>query len=233
MRLLLLALLVINLAVYLWGQAGEGYSSLHEKSEFDGADKGNVVLLSEVDMSAPVVAGEAGPVNADGRELVESEVLGDSEVCWVLGPFSKGEVFNVPDELAEVFWRREYYESDVDYWVLLGPYSGQEQASDMLRELKRKKIDSYLIRKGEMENTISLGVFSEESRAERHAKSMRSKGYGAEVRRVAEEVARFWLVYRGAPEGPVFTASMAFMESRESNNGGLSKKSCELIASYQ
>lgn len=236
MRVLLLALFVINLAVYLWGRSGEGYSSLSDQGRPAGESMGNLTLLSEV--------GSDDVAPADGLALTDDEAAADEleagggavladEVCWVLGPFDNEEAVEVTDERLAVSWMRERYERDVDYWVLLGPYGGQAPASSMLQELKKQRIDSYLIRRGEMENAISLGVFSDESRAERHASTMRSRGYAVEVRRVADEAIRLWLVYRGADQGGDFDASMAFMESNKSNSAELSKKSCELIASYQ
>ena len=65
MRVLLLALLVINLAVYLWGQSGEGYSSLSDQGRSAGGGRGNLTLLSE--MGSDAVA------PADGLALTDDE----------------------------------------------------------------------------------------------------------------------------------------------------------------
>ena len=109
-----------------------------------------------------------------------------------------------------------------------GPTAGRP-ASSMLQELKQR-IDSYLIRRGEMENAISLGVFSDESRAERtHRRCVQE--LCCRGRRVADEAIRLWLVF-GAQIKEAISMQVS-MESNKSNSAELSKKSCELIASYQ
>jgi hypothetical protein len=61
----------------------------------------------------------------------------------------------------------------VNYWVMLKPYSARakaEEAADMLK--KRKVKDFFIVRSGEYENAVSLGVFSSRERAEQRYKSI-------------------------------------------------------------
>lgn len=227
MRVLLLALLIANIALFLWGKAGAGYETLREASEAPVVEDNTIKLLREV--SHPESA-EAPPASAQ-LEQAEQTAL---PVCWALGPFDSAEPpFALPAELDTLSWRQESYERDIDYWVLLGPYSDTQRATDLERELKAANIDSYLIRKGRLEGAISLGVFSERLRAERHAEAMSKKGYPVALRAVGEPASQWWLVYQGAPNGERFSKSTAFMDAHKTAPLTLSKKSCELIASYR
>lgn len=224
MRIALLALIIANAAVYFIGVYGDGEAAINDwdRASAPRAD-GGIRLVSEVDR---VGGGEA---SSSARSAVSESPV---DACWLLGPFAGGrERFELPAGLS-ARWMYDDVEVDVDYWVLLGPYAEKAEALNMVRKLKRSNVDSYLIPKGELKNSISLGVFSEQSRAERHAKAMRSKGYDALLRRISETERQSWLVLE--PEGGAATsAARAFMAAQITNNAVLVKKSCESIASLK
>lgn len=52
------------------------------------------------------------------------------------------------------------------YWLYISAPSSSEAAKNIVARLKQKKIDSYVITRGEMKNRISLGLYSSKTRAE-------------------------------------------------------------------
>lgn len=55
-----------------------------------------------------------------------------------------------------------------NYWVMLAPYSSRSKADEAAAILGARKVkDFFIVRSGEYANAVSLGVFSEHSRAKR------------------------------------------------------------------
>jgi hypothetical protein len=55
-----------------------------------------------------------------------------------------------------------------NYWVMLPPYSNRDKATEAAEILKDKKVkDFFIVRSGDYENAVSLGVFSTRERAQR------------------------------------------------------------------
>ena len=56
----------------------------------------------------------------------------------------------------------------VNYWVMLPPYNSSEKAAEAVTILKQRRIrDLFIVRSGEYENAVSLGVFTSRERAEK------------------------------------------------------------------
>ena len=235
MRVMLLALILANAGLFLWQRYDGGYQGVSEAMALP-AVRGNIVLLSESDSIGDVGRGDVAtssvPVSSETSGLTAVAVPSERVAveCWLLGPYAKAEAAALP---AGVTWRLEEYERNADYWVFLGPYDDVPAASAMSRELKAKRIDSYVIRRGELNKAVSLGVFSDEARAKSHRNHMRNRGYSANIRKIAKVAQRLWLVL----ELPVGTASYAagleYLRGREGEERSLEKKSCNRIASYK
>ncbi|CUB03848.1 SPOR domain-containing protein [Marinomonas fungiae] len=52
------------------------------------------------------------------------------------------------------------------YWLYIAAPESTSKAQDVVAELKLKRIDSYVISRGDMKNRISLGLFSSKERAQ-------------------------------------------------------------------
>ncbi|SBS29327.1 Sporulation related domain protein [Marinomonas aquimarina] len=66
------------------------------------------------------------------------------------------------------------------YWLYIAAPATTAQAQDIVAELKLKRIDSYVIARGEMKNRISLGLFSSQERAQQ-AQTMIAQRSGKRV----------------------------------------------------
>jgi hypothetical protein len=87
---------------------------------------------------------------------------------------------------------------DKAYWVLIPALPDRKKAREVLQKLKAKGItDLWLIPKGELENAVSLGLYSRRKAAYDHAKNLRRKGFKVTVRPKQEELPRYWLEFSG------------------------------------
>jgi len=61
---------------------------------------------------------------------------------------------------------KQHQVNEENYWVILPPYPNRKRANDAAEILNRKRIkDFFIVRTGEHENAISLGVYSTRERA--------------------------------------------------------------------
>ena len=214
MRWAFLMFLVANMALagYQWARpAGE---SAVEKPAYrqEGA---RLKLLSEVPAQElsrdSAFSGGADGGNSDGN--ADAEASGDeasagepriveeepvSALCTLVGPFSallRAEYFL--EYLAEEGIVSQITEIEVPgppaFWVYLSPLGSRSLAYQKLGELQREGIDSYVIPKGELENGISFGLFSQELGGLQRLAEVKALGYPAALKRVERSNAEIWV----------------------------------------
>ena len=122
--------------------------------------------------------------------------------CFAFGPFEKqNEAEDVADRLdvlvVDIQGREELREKQVGYWVLIPPQRSRQAARRKVQELMDAGIkDVWRFTKGDLANSISLGLFSNRAPAERHRRAVSRKGFAAEVRpRIIDETS-YWLDFR-------------------------------------
>lgn len=194
MRILFFALLGLNAAALIlqltvWKpEAGARPAPAAMPASRDG---GTLELLSE--------RGDA-PVSAAGRPavLATSQEGGGEELCVVVGPFPallRAEYF--VEALAALEVEAEVRELEVPegegYWLYLPPEPSKKLALERLREVQGQDIDSYLIPRGELENGISLGMFTREALALEQQAAVRELGYEAEIKTITRTRSEIWV----------------------------------------
>ncbi|WP_426417953.1 SPOR domain-containing protein [Aestuariirhabdus sp. LZHN29] len=127
----------------------------------------------------------------------------DTGMCIYLGPFQAVEsaqtlhqrltALNVGGEVQTV-----KVAGEPDFWVYMKPLVSREEALRQLKELQRQKIDSFVVTQGEMENGISLGLFTKKASAERVLTRMQGAGYAAEMKLVERYRDEFWVTVTDA-----------------------------------
>lgn len=214
MRWALLVFLVANMvfAGYQWARPVGGASVEPPAYRQEGA---RLQLLSEVpaqelgrdsafsggadgddsDGNADAVAG-GDEANAGEPRVVEEEPV--SALCTLVGPFSallRAEYFL--EHLAEEGIVSQITEIEVPgppaFWVYLSPLESRSLAYQKLGELQREGIDSYVIPKGELENGISFGLFSQEVGGLQRLKEIKALGYPAALKRVERSNTEIWV----------------------------------------
>ena len=81
----------------------------------------------------------------------------------------------------------------VGFWLHLPPLPSSKELRRRLAELQRQGVDSYAIPDGDLANGISLGMFSEQQRAESLQKSISQLGYRPKIAEVPREKRELWV----------------------------------------
>lgn len=125
-----------------------------------------------------------------------------SDLCYTLGPFREMETLRVvtreiKDYVVEASFRSRDEQEQSMFRVYLKPVGGKREARALIKQLVSKNIrDYFIITDGPYKNGISLGYFSDKSRAERHAKRVRKSGFDAVLEPVFRSYTIYWLDYR-------------------------------------
>ena len=148
--------------------------------------------LSELPVRRDTAVDGVSPTQNDGNEnsVVEAvdlntelnEIGDPSDICIGIGPITKGEqLANIKAWLRErattVHTRREVVRERRFFWVYLVSTSDAE-ALQNLDDLGRRGVTDYmLVRRGDQNDTISLGFFRSQESVNRRLAEMNQKGY--------------------------------------------------------
>ncbi len=215
MRLVVLTLLLANLLFFAWQ-----YLLKENKPEAPRDSYQNIPALklasreasSELADEPQSLAGGAGdiidPLMADrdatqGEAVmpqpqavpVEQPALG---VCANLGPFDDEEAARAAiEEFSLSAFNPVVNEGQVSrpvYWVYIPPFRDRNSANQALSQLASRGIkDAYIVGSGEDRNAIALGLFSQESRAQRRLEQMEGTGMAARIGVVDRSVSVFFI----------------------------------------
>lgn len=129
----------------------------------------------------------------------EAKVHDGKPLCELVGPFSD---LDKADEFIERLngievsggVREIELPSGLGYWVYLKPLRSRKDALRRLNELQTKGVDSYVIPKGELENGISLGMFSQKSLADARLKEMTREGLDPQLKEIERSYREIWVM---------------------------------------
>ena len=197
-------LLLANVAVLYW-QYGEHVDRVTTRakvapaSQFEGP---RISLLKELAELPPVKsAPNAEPARPKTDFAERYEHVEAADRCIDIGPFDDS---NARDLLRD--WLRDYVallDSRVEpvrgrqlFWVYLEPTS-EELAAENLGRLASSGVTDYmLIRRGDLKNAISLGLFSSQDSVNRRLSELSQKGYQPVVVPHFETKDTYWLYAR-------------------------------------
>lgn len=184
------------------------------------SDVPEILLLSEAlaDAGLPAKTNNAEAGGAGGRSVeaimsrneasagVDGEHLGEGVVadngralCELVGPFEDKVVAATFVERLEAIEIKSTVR-DVElpagpgYWVYLAPEENRKLALRRLNELQVKGVDSYVIPRGELENGISLGVFSKKALSDARIKEMAAIGLSPKVEIIERTYRELWVM---------------------------------------
>lgn len=190
MRWLFFLVVVLNLFYYLWHQQ-QAPLSITEVAPAPAYrhSQARLNLLSEKAAPSHFERGGSIPEQNAGAGAA-------AELCIFLGDYPRREGAEVL--LQQLRTRgvdgdlvvREVVSGE-DFWVFLPPLASRQAAIRQLRELQARNIDSYVITMGELENGISLGIYSRRSAAESFSARVSALGYSAEIRLLPRTHRRF------------------------------------------
>jgi hypothetical protein len=223
MRLLALVLLLLNGAYIGW----QLYRAEPEPVATPLQDAGvpTLELLAEIEPEPTTVSVAPAPGPPD-TPVEASESAADmaegppelSWLCYTVGPFLEPEIAAA---LAERIRERGLPAAEraleqrevSSYWVYLTPRSSRSEALSVARQLAQQGVkDYYVVTSGETRNAVSLGLFSQQARAERRARSIRALGFTPEVEVRYRTKTLIWVDYdeiEGEPLPPELWADEA------------------------
>lgn len=182
MRWIALLLLIVNGGLIGWQWAGTPGGP--ETADPIPADIGYLALL---------------------REPAEQPQARAEAECFSIGPFADEETASAAGAyLADLGLQPEQRllvdDETTGYQVMLPPFDTQEEAQTATRELAQAGVQDYFIvsQDGELENAVSLGVFSERRYALDHQNYLAELGFEPTLRLRTRERERFWQDYRDA-----------------------------------
>ena len=198
MRWIVVSLLVINIAVFVYMQffsAEENIDSIALDGQVSTANNAgqSVQLLSELG-SAGTDLQSIAPV----PQVASTQKPIGGALCTLVGPFPKllrAEYF--VEQLQSLSVNAEIrsivVSSEPGFWLHLAPEKSRKEALRRLSELQARGIDSYVIPNGNLENGISLGMFVSKVRAQAMEKRIRQQGYQPQLIGVPREQKELWV----------------------------------------
>lgn len=177
-------------------QAGDSAAEAEQNSEQETA------TLADTDATPPegpeVDAVENQPYISDDQKQPQPEnpVAGDrvaefesdtTSRCGAIGPIIDRQVAQeVLDDLGKLKFAPKLETStkkqQIGYWVVIPHLADSDQAQAMIERLAQAGLrDIWHFRGGELENVISLGVFSKKENAENFSREVLAKGFKTEM----------------------------------------------------
>jgi hypothetical protein len=185
MRWIFISLLLINLS-YL----------AYEFSKPEG-----VITQDTVDVN--VVSGAAQiklliELKQPTPRKVDINAVKNPHLCWAVGPYQvELDAKNVLARMLAIdipaTLDRQLVIVKEEFWVYLPPLPNKKQAIRKLKELQKRKIDSFIITEGDLANGISLGLFSKQSSVDRLVKDLTKKRIEPSIKPLQRTRGQYWV----------------------------------------
>ncbi len=214
MRWIFFSLALCNLLVFAWGMVvtsgNDREAAVTKKLRDPYGRYPELVLLSELgergarqlgaaNIERQNTAGSAIAASGAGAMRATTKEAEDRLLCELVGPFeSNNDAGDFVQRLAAIEVSSSVKEIELSagagYWVYLEPAPSRREALRKLRELQARKIDSYVIPRGELANGISLGMFSKKSLSEARVSEMRAIGLTPKVEEIERSYRELWVM---------------------------------------
>ncbi len=181
-------------------QGNEGYIS-EEKQGQSSSSIGDGLSVAK----AGVSEGGLVDVNKNSNAKPSGGNNSGKKMCEMIGPFASREDAKIlVERLGSVDVVSEVKNLDLPagkrYQVFLPPESSKDAAFRRLSELQANGVDSYVIRKGPMANSISLGLFRRKSFAESHVNHLKTLGLEPQIDILEDTVREIWVFLQQGEE---------------------------------
>jgi len=188
-RLILLALVIINLLLFGWFMAKP---QQQEHSE------------NTAPSSPPTDSYQAGNSNIPELKLL-SEAVAESPLidnCATIGPLENiNMVRRLRDRLGAYTSRIRERQTEArverGYWVYLPVAESRDAALEYTNQLASMGISDYfVVTTGEMQNAVSVGLFNDIQRAEQRQRQLQALGFNTSLGARREYETHYWLDYQ-------------------------------------
>lgn len=229
-RATLILLVLLNLGYFSWQVLLSKEEDNKTERGWSGIAPASIPLLEEAVGSGLAI--EYDEKNRPGQAA-------DLEICTKIGAFSTRESAQVVRHRLMALSIRSSLEKETvseanDYLVYLPSQGSWEEASRLVRVLRAKSIDSFVMTgKGNLENAISLGLFSRRSLAEELMRRRIKDGYDARIRENKHtEVDYYWVALNGNNSGLLGETLWMGLKARYPSLQQVNKLCDESIASH-
>jgi hypothetical protein len=167
-----------------------------EAPNSDGMESGEQPLDMAEALAAPTALeqepDEPDLIDATASEMVCGQLRWYDAVEAAHALIERLDGLNVPAELI-----KDAVEQRTGYWVIIPPQPNRAAALAKRAELRAMGVeDLWLFRKGPLLNSISVGLFTGNRRAQRRAEEIRALGFEVEVRPKSNLNERYAVAYR-------------------------------------
>jgi hypothetical protein len=215
MRTFFFSLLLANMAFYAWSHWVSPHDAIMAPDDATGVPK--LVLAAEAKAATPEVP-EASANNSDAPAASSTTVATanaqpNAARCVSLGPFQQlAELAHVSAAMREAGYepRERVEEGDQvkGYWVYLDQFRNRKEALEAKRELVARGLPEAMIMPGD-NVVLSVGLFSEEARANRVAEQVRALGLKPTVSDRTQRGTLYWMdINLRATDGFIDPASL-------------------------
>ncbi len=210
MRWVLLSLLAINVVlVFLNLDSANNPENREDAASLVGVTDTRLPV-SEVDsgLSSGKSSGASSGISSGLSEKAsgtESSVKGRR--CSLVGPV-ENEKFG--EKLIAVLAKYQIAAKKISdeiaigprFWVFIPPARTRSEALKTLRNLRQKKIDSFIITTKDLNNAVSLGIFDNIDSARNMIKIRKNQGYTVDMITRTRYQTQYWVLVESAP-GPL------------------------------
>lgn len=207
MRWIFFSLVFFNLLAFAWKMVmvpSEPHQSKVSKNTRNPYTQfPELILMSELsssDQASATLPRQRQKPSQANSELASSQGEAESRpFCELVGPFkSTADAENFVERLNAIEISSSVRDIELPagpgYWVYLEPQASRQDALRLLGELQAKRIDSYVIPKGELVNGISLGMFSKKSSSDVRIKQIRALGLEPKIDEIERSYHETWVM---------------------------------------
>lgn len=233
MRWLFFVLILINLVAGYWFYNG----AVFRAGQLDSVQTGlayqendnyaSLLLVGEVPARPEEASGQQ-PISDNNHTRTAIDALSldnarESNLCLLIGPLVDVNPQELYQQLSpyrygeELVWRATTISEG--YWLIIPPLGSQAEASKMLKDLRSKEIDSFLIAEGEYRNGITLGVFSDKSNMEHYRRELADQGYPVVIVPRVSTREELWLQLRRYSEQQIPKDLADVLDQQDKNIG--------------
>ncbi|ARU54764.1 hypothetical protein OLMES_0667 [Oleiphilus messinensis] len=117
--------------------------------------------------------------------------------CELVGPLRKpdAELVYRMLERSDVQWIEQSVQRSPNYWVYIEPRVDRANAVALMRDLKDRGIDSFVITQGFLNNAVNLGVFENIDSAKKLKIMREALGFPISIRAKPRQKVIYWLSF--------------------------------------
>ncbi len=207
MKMLVIFLLVLNIALLVW-QYSTHVDELTREAVTSNplpANAPSLTMISELDELPPLKEPAPKPDLATTEYSEVHEHVKKSSLCLDIGPFAETAARDrlrdwLRDYIAVLTVRSVAVRKRQFFWVYLEPSSDATARRNLDDLIERGVTDYMLIRRGNLKNAISLGLFRSQDSVNRRLAELSEKGYTPVVVPRFETTDQYWITVQLAAD---------------------------------